>query len=500
MVSFYALLFFACVNIVSAENEQIVKQWSTAAETFDRFLWPQAPKIVELISNVTNGSRFEIGDQCANSLSLLATGIQSRKLWALKFIEASALTKNNFLQGYMSDFGDFEECIHIKADSIIGQYCVLSLNFPLPPKPLLSSRKAISLDLKGTDLEGTYYQLYATDVRPLYNEAINFGFCVPSNCTQSEIKNVIYEYFRETNLNANLKGCSSLEIQNASFEEHPFHRNYFMIAMILFILVATYLAEIVKQGLLADILKSFSVIRNTEKLWPTSQNGERELGFVHGLRFYFHVWTILGHLIGMYAFLPSYFAMFRKVEYSHWLIEEVIDSILVGIAMFFFLRTTPALVGVILLQHVFALNSKNTNPIAWDILNKLENNCVKNWWLNLLYLNNWLHPLDQCILNTWSLSVDWQLYIMSFLIIKWLYFSPKKGVISLLTLMVIGTLLTMFQTYYYDLPPFVELFTPSPNFFDNIHYTFFTFNYISSYFLGILVAYLVINDIKPKNK
>ncbi|CAK9252581.1 unnamed protein product [Sphagnum jensenii] len=173
----------------SSRSPDIAAEWTEAARTFDKLLWPQAQTALDLISNLTIEKRFALSTSCVSSLEHLA-----------RVLEASAPTKNNFLQGFVTDFGDFEECINIRSSKvasseplILGQYCLLTLNFPLPSLTDIATHKRVSVNLSNTDLEGTYFQLYSTDVRHFYLDGISFGFCVPSNCTPSEVKSAVTE-------------------------------------------------------------------------------------------------------------------------------------------------------------------------------------------------------------------------------------------------------------------------------------------------------------------
>lgn len=65
-----------------------------------------------------------------------------------------------------------------------------------------------------------------------------------------------------------------------------------------------------------------------------------------------------------------------------------------------------------------------SGPLRPIMLN-VQDVCEKYWWTTLLYVQNYVNPMDQCIGPTWYLSVDMQLFILSPLIIyplwRWRY-------------------------------------------------------------------------------
>ncbi|KHJ80953.1 hypothetical protein OESDEN_19366 [Oesophagostomum dentatum] len=43
--------------------------------------------------------------------------------------------------------------------------------------------------------------------------------------------------------------------------------------------------------------------------------------------------------------------------------------------------------------------------------------CRKNWWTNVLYINNIIDPNNMCLIISWYLAADFQIYIFSPLLI-----------------------------------------------------------------------------------
>ncbi|XP_049879345.1 O-acyltransferase like protein-like [Pectinophora gossypiella] len=58
--------------------------------------------------------------------------------------------------------------------------------------------------------------------------------------------------------------------------------------------------------------------------------------------------------------------------------------------------------------------------------------CQHKWWTHLLYLNNVIYPDDKCLIQTWYLAADMQLYAWS-LALTLLLLRVRRGALALLT-------------------------------------------------------------------
>ena len=65
--------------------------------------------------------------------------------------------------------------------------------------------------------------------------------------------------------------------------------------------------------------------------------------------------------------------------------------------------------------------------------------CPDTWWYNILYLSNTLPPLNSCMLATWHICADMQLFIFSPIFIVLLYHSLYYGLIAIVVTMFAAT-------------------------------------------------------------
>ncbi|RWS23795.1 Nose resistant to fluoxetine protein 6-like protein, partial [Leptotrombidium deliense] len=110
-----------------------------------------------------------------------------------------------------------------------------------------------------------------------------------------------------------------------------------------------------------------------------------------------------------------------------------------------YVRLTPGLIaaigGTLFLPHL------GSGPLWHEIIDPIVNGCKENWWVDLLYLQNYVNsekivgPLFarnivylnfhfQCLLPSWWLSVDMHFHIISLVIVIALMRRPTVGLIA----------------------------------------------------------------------
>lgn len=121
-----------------------------------------------------------------------------------------------------------------------------------------------------------------------------------------------------------------------------------------------------------------------------------------------------------------------------------------------YMRLTPTLIVVILLNKFLALNF--TNNVPESFFSYSARNCDKHWLTSILHLqvyanpkemvshvvNIWfqpyiIHSLTQCMHSTWYLSVEWQLTVISPLFIYLLWKFGTKAISIIMTLALVSS-------------------------------------------------------------
>ena len=116
-------------------------------------------------------------------------------------------------------------------------------------------------------------------------------------------------------------------------------------------------------------------------------------------------------------------------------------------------RLTPAMLGSICFITIMPALGKGPywkQEMTWQ-----SEGCQKNWWMNLLYINNWVYPVDEmCGGMTWFIAADYQIYLFIAPIIFFSYYkSYALGVIVNLIILIFGMISTGISTYVNDMAP-----------------------------------------------
>uniref|UniRef100_A0A2M4BGF2 Putative nose resistant to fluoxetine protein 6 n=1 Tax=Anopheles marajoara TaxID=58244 RepID=A0A2M4BGF2_9DIPT len=226
-----------------------------------------------------------------------------------------------------------------------------------------------------------------------------------------------------------------------------------------------------------DWVMAFSVRQNWNRLLadPRSPSLHHELLYVDGLRVLVNHLVILLHSSLAAGIVPT----------SNWADFEHLMNFYPALAYFSsnaFLVQIFFTIGGYLLSVNF-LRDANTRPIdaryvASKLLNRLlrllpvygyfvllsvsvnvrfdtnvngfrpftaENGiCRQNWWSNLLFLNNLAWPEDLCLMHTWYLATDFQLFILALIVLLAVHRWPKSSG----TVFTVATLVSLWMPAY----------------------------------------------------
>ncbi|XP_021697288.1 nose resistant to fluoxetine protein 6 [Aedes aegypti] len=140
-------------------------------------------------------------------------------------------------------------------------------------------------------------------------------------------------------------------------------------------------------------------------------------------------------------------------------------------------------------------------PLHDRIVGVESQNCQHNWWINLLFLNNYLKTDETCVQPSWYLSADFQFYLfgmVALMVIQRFPRSAKCWVCFMIALNLLGPGVTM---WIQALPPLMAtgtrpvllLFTDD-EWFAQLYKPFHTSS--AGYFYGVLAG-MVYHRVKP---
>ncbi|XP_054167794.1 nose resistant to fluoxetine protein 6-like [Oppia nitens] len=178
----------------------------------------------------------------------------------------------------------------------------------------------------------------------------------------------------------------------------------------------------------------FSLNKNIGKL--LSPQTSETLSCLHGIRVLTIFWVVLGHTI-----VWVHFQMFSKSVNLNWF----------GFLISRIMRLTPQLALFLLFN--FLLPLMGSGPIWHETIDKLINKCQQNWWLNLLYVQNFIDVNNMCAHHTWYTASDMQFHFLSLLIILAFLYNVRLGFIVNILTIITFVIISSVIIYVYDLPP-----------------------------------------------
>ncbi|XP_049541201.1 nose resistant to fluoxetine protein 6-like isoform X1 [Anopheles darlingi] len=159
-----------------------------------------------------------------------------------------------------------------------------------------------------------------------------------------------------------------------------------------------------------------------------------------------------------------------------------------------YLRSLPVY-AVLMLFTVSHYDTFLTTPSGYKIQPKMRLICRRKWWINFLFINNYYQPEEQCLIHTWYLAADFQLFVVGLCIMTALWRFPKATFWTATGLGVVGFVLPMANTYLHALDAMMPL-TMKGNEYQLWYDEYFVKSYqatemhCASYFAGMIAGLL----------
>ncbi|XP_018573256.1 uncharacterized protein LOC108912502 [Anoplophora glabripennis] len=391
-----------------------------------------------------------VDDMCFHQLLLFIGALNRLDIWALKMFDATAKIQSGILEGNMMHLGNFDECLKVDVlaneTQINGQYCTAFFS-NIGDKPIMAAMAEDPLLMRQS-----------------------YGFCVPAVCNSSSL-DAVFRLVEEA-LQSPLHVYFVDDLCLSNVKTKPFSTKA-VVAIIFFAVVGLvvisstvydiyFFKEQNHQG--PCLLTAFSFYTNGRKLLSTKASTD-SVACLNGIRVISIMWIVLGHRY-MYSALLPLINLVDVTEFQTLPASGIISGGNLAVDTFFvlsglllvyvylvhkekgkttplgmfyvhrILRLTPALATLILF-YATLLEYMVSAPFWPSLADILQGECERNWWVTLLYVQNFVNSNAMCIRHTWYLAVDTQLYFLSPLLLIPLTKWPKFA------LSVVGSLIVV---------------------------------------------------------
>ncbi|XP_046738801.1 nose resistant to fluoxetine protein 6-like isoform X1 [Diprion similis] len=435
---------------------------------------------------------------CADEVAILVEAIESGQEWALQMLDASSSFQSGLIKGNFRDIGMYDECVEVDEQynnvSMRGKHCVMSLGSMYPASPAVN---------------GFNYDIFSS-------------LCVPSSCNETDVEQIMNAIITNTpairDLEFEASKASCTQVRSDDLSAGEIYTLIFFVGVAVFMIACT-ICDFAKRhkpteaSTLIDTLAKFSLYTNALAVLSTKVKPDT-LQSVQGIRVLCMCWVILGHGC-IFLFIRPVVNVFEINKWSNSWPSLFVEAAPFAVETFFvvsgfftaymllktlksngrinwpllflrrYLRLTSSFAAVMLFV-LFLIHRFGSGPLWKTLFPTGIEACQENWWVNLLYLQN------LCLLHTWYLAADMQLFWISPLVIYPLHRWPKHG-IRILGFFLLASIVT---------PPVIlaingysnRIFTVrmdlgklALNDFFNFYVP--TYNRACAYFLGIFLGY-----------
>ncbi|CAH2096589.1 unnamed protein product [Euphydryas editha] len=458
---------------------------------------------------------------------------------ALQFIDASGKIPNGIFMGNLADLGNYHQCLDIRylidELNIEGKYCMLRV--PLNQNFGITLPSLSNIDDYGSTLDRkTIYNLDSlmrlkTQTDLLVNGkilttsraansglALTLGVCIPKVCRSKQVFNVL----NSLNLTFNEQYCrlpNDKPVSTADYIASAIFSAILFVTMIStsYTLYQTFVLN-KDNSKIKKIYSCFSIYTNTKRFLNIN-NPPGTIECIDGIRAISILWVIIGHTY----FLTNYLYLTNAIYILTWIrsftsiwinaapiavdtfltlsgilcVYTVVGKINRGqfiksLHLFYLnrlLRMFPLLAAVILLQASF-IHRVADGPV-WTVVASATEQCRMRWWAALLHVQNYLRPFAPCLGPTWYLSVDIQLYIISPIVIVWLYGRRAIAWCSLAAAVLISLTLSTTYSFLYNFnASAINPTRPNRPDYMTVYYVN-TLTRASPFFIGMVFGYML---------
>uniref|UniRef100_A0A182Y7U1 Nose resistant-to-fluoxetine protein N-terminal domain-containing protein n=1 Tax=Anopheles stephensi TaxID=30069 RepID=A0A182Y7U1_ANOST len=456
---------------------------------------------------------------CRRDVNRTLEAARQREQWAVTMLDATVKFPDAIELGARDHLGSYDECLGTPVSdraSVRAHYClarVSMVGFRVRPR---TGR----IDTTNTS-----------------SASVRWGVCVPTGCTERDVTRLLsgvsgYPVSGSVcQPSANRPTLSSV----TGYDRMQIVSACVLVAFVLMVVFSTVYGvgggaerksecagEKPPTG--EAILRSFSAVDNLRKLVQLSKD-DHGLGCINGIKALSMMFILGGHALVFMAggplLNPGFFHEQSQLLQNAFLLNSplLVDTFLLlsgflfarlllleldkrqgrlnfGLLYVFrYIRLTPAYLAVIALYATW-LPRLGDGPLWQERIELEQQRCQQSWWLNVLYVNNYLGTDSVCMFQSWYLATDTQLFVLAPLLLypMWRY-GHRAALFLIGGVTGISILVPFYVTYTRQLDPTFMIFTDevsdlqANDYFVNVYGK--THLRATAYLFGLLVGYLV---------
>ena len=385
--------------------------------------------------------------------------------------DSSSRQIDGLLGGTFLNLGDFEQCLATeRSGQAIGKYFLISLVPQLGGHQWRTEFSQKEFTESNQNLERRFAFLF--QFPDLLN--VKLGLCLPRTCGNAEVQQLFnqtanrfkWKVQKEVNSQTN----DGLLTKIAASGVHVQLAFLVLVTILATVLVASCLDLLVKfkrNSLLHQFVECTAIRSNFRKLHSADDaHSKAHNDFISKNRYYSEILVNFTHFVVFVPLLGGsviYEHVFDWIENSDRVYYQLffcdcyypglvlLASMTVSLKMWSFIRRQAAggeLVGnaikrmmtfwpiiIVMISIQIAQPLLTQGPLVQELIGPVAENCQRNWWMNLLFIQNILPLEQQCLSFTWTISCELQLYLIATLL-TYLYIRKPNLALALNVLLI----------------------------------------------------------------
>lgn len=464
----------------------------------------EIPEEKLLFPNLPNGAPWSDNNECKEQSQIFIDNLSNLTLWAHQILDATAKSSSNVLTGSIFQFGGFDECLQVNGP-FKTQYCLATIQMKDIPE-IYQPNDPFSLRFKHSD--SVLKRIYRTiDKSKQVRDEIHFGWCVPASCAPKDLETSLQQHLADVEhpfqeINISYTGKVSPELCQSETDLNSYDALDILFCLLSAVLILTAIICSIfhhknkrikechkeksqpERNKIQVIWKAFSIPENFADL-SKSESGRPELSIFYGVRTFCIMMIIMDHRFGTYLSGPLNNFDFVEKEYrriSSWFIFHgdlfvdtffILSGMLVsyglssqldkrkinpGFVIFArYVRLTPVFAFLVFF-YASMFNHIATGPLWKLIVTPETADCRKNWWINILYLNNYISTDHMCMVHSWYLSCDFHYFIVGIFLILLIRRNRRLGLTILSVLFILSIVIPFLLTLLLQRPALVRFY------------------------------------------
>lgn len=468
-----------------------------------------------ILKQIRSGIKKIDNTECVEHLINAIDGFGQRKQWAIAMFDSSVKIPTGVEYGVTYQFGNFDQCMDITTDKIADGVAI-------KPKYCLAD-----VVVEGYNVRSMASRHYVETNSTL----VHWGVCIPESCSSRDVELYLSIATGYQNISVTTDKCTVNEPLRIGTGDIIFAS--VLISFALMVLVSTcYHVFLIyrpiplkgrSNGCFEMITKSFSIVENLHKMGKPSSD-ELGLGCVNGIKALSMLLIVASHALlfmvgGPVQNTEFYESQSTQLQNAVLLNSPLlVDSFLLLSGFLFtrlimlelnkrkgqvnflllyifrYIRLTPAYFAMIMMYLTW-LPKLGSGPLWNSRIGIERERCEESWWLNILYINNYIGSYKICMFQSWYLATDTQLFILAPILLYPLWRWRRVGSVILGAAVVISTIFPFAWTSIHKLDPTFLAFQDEVQ--DLATNEFFVTSYVkthmraTAYLFGILTGYLV---------